>query len=195
MTVQGGTRVTTRSTSARRTVRAVICAALVLAAGCSGGSDGSGTGTESTAKERSTTTTTDPDAPPEGAVAGGIQKLRVGECFSPVKGNERAEARAVWKVPCTDPHRYELYARLRYRGPGSGLTGYPGSTVVQNWAEEACFERFEGFVGIPWTRSDLEIQTWWPSYTSWGRPDRTVLCAVTPDDGSTTIGSERASAN
>ncbi|MFM7062225.1 MAG: septum formation family protein [Actinomycetes bacterium] len=167
---------------------AALVAALVLG-GCGSGSSSA---TSSSTTERSTTTTTDPDTPPEGAVAKGLNSLQVGQCFLPVTGNDAVEDRAVWVVDCSDPHLYELYARLRYTGPGAASGGFPGSTTVQNWAEQKCFDQFEAFVGVPWTRSDLEIQTWWPSLQSWGKPDRTVLCAVTPADGGLSTGSQAA---
>jgi len=177
-----------------RPTRTVVVAALLASAALAGGACGSGSSStsSSTTSERETTTTTDPDAPPEGAVAKGLNSLQVGQCFLPVTGNDAAEDRAVWVVECSDPHLFELYARLRYTGPGAASGGFPGSTTVQNWAEQKCFDEFEGFVGVPWTRSDLEIQTWWPSLQSWGKPDRTVLCAVTPADGGLTTGSQAA---
>lgn len=177
-----------------RPTRTVLVAALLASAALALGACGSGSSStsSSTTSERETTTTTDPDAPPEGAVAKGLNSLQVGQCFLPVTGNDAAEDRAVWVVECSDPHLFELYARLRYTGPGAASGGFPGSTTVQNWAEQKCFDEFEGFVGVPWTRSDLEIQTWWPSLQSWGKPDRTVLCAVTPADGGLTTGSQGA---
>jgi len=184
--------VTPTTTPALRRVRsasvavAVVCAAAVLGA-CGGGSS---TSSATTTTAKSTTTTTDPKAPPAGAVAKGLNSLQDGQCFLPVKGNDAAEDRAVWVVECSDPHLYELYARLKYSGPGAGSSGFPGATTVQNWAEQNCFNKFESYVGVPWTRSDLEIQTWWPSIQSWGKPDRTVLCAVTPADGGLTTGSK-----
>ena len=170
-------------------VAALVVASVVL--GACGGSSSDGTTT--TSAKKATTTTTDPKAPPAGAVAKGLNSLQDGQCFLPVKGNDAAEDRAVWVVDCADPHLYELYARLKYSGPGAASGGFPGSTTVQNWAEQKCFDKFEGYVGVPWTRSDLEIQTWWPSLQSWGKPDRTVLCAVTPADGGLTTGSKAAS--
>lgn len=170
-------------------VVAVLVAATTLGA-CGGGSS---SGSTTSTSARPTTTTTDPKAPPAGAVAKGLNSLQDGQCFLPVTGNDAAEDRAVWVVDCSDPHLYELYARLKYSGPGASSVGFPGATAVQNWAEQKCFDKFEGYVGVPWTRSDLEIQTWWPSIQSWGKPDRTVLCAVTPADGGLTTGSQAGS--
>ncbi len=167
------------------TVVALLVAVTTLGA-CGGGSSSASTTSTST----TSTTTTDPDAPPAGAVAKGLNSLQVGQCFLPVTGNDAAEDRAVWVVDCSDPHLYELYERLKYSGPGAASSGFPGATAVQNWSEQECFDKFESYVGVPWTRSDLEIQTWWPSIQSWGKPDRTVLCAVTPADGGLTTGSK-----
>ena len=174
----------------RTAVGTLLGSALVAAligASLSGCSSTSTAPTTTQAKSTTTTLSTDP---PVGAVVKGLQRLKTGQCFLPVKDPD-ADERAVWAVACDDPHLYELFARIRYTGPGAKSGGYPGTVTVQNWAEQACFDRFEEFVGIPWTRSSLEIQTWWPSVTSWGFPDRTVLCAVTPDDGSFTTGSQQ----
>lgn len=165
---------------------------LSLLTGVAACSSGKAAPTTTTAAPRRSTTTTLDDGVPLGAVVRSIQSLRPGRCFVPVKDPD-AEDRAVWAVDCRDPHTYEVYARTTYAGPGAGSSGYPGATTVQNWSEQACYDRFEKFVGIPWTRSDLAIQTWWPSLSSWGRPDRTVLCAVALDDDSPMVGTKRNS--
>ena len=63
---------------------------------------------------------------------------------------------------------------MTYEGEGAGRgTDYPGAATVQDWSEQACFDRFEAFVGVRWTLSELDIAVWWPSEESWasGRPD------------------------
>ena len=165
---------------------ALVVAALVLAVACSSGDSSSGTTT--TTAPRTTTTT---GGPPAGATEQGLRSLEVGQCFDLPKDDPEADDRAVWVVQCTDPHTHEVYDLVRYEGPVLKGGGYAGTAAVQDWAEQACFGRFEAFVGIPWTRSSLEIETWWPSEESWGRGDRTVICTVFPESGGATAGTQR----
>ena len=75
-------------------------------------------------------------------------------------------------------------------GAGGGMP-YPGVPVVQNWSEEQCYARFEGFVGTRWTLSELEIEVWWPSEESWDLMDRSVICTVFSPTGDPLTGTQR----
>ena len=46
-------------------------------------------------------------------------------------------------------------------------------------------------MGNEWTKSDYDIQSWWPSPDSWTKNDRMVACAVYRFDGDATKGSVR----
>lgn len=166
------------------------CGLFLVAAStaCSGGSDRAASTTTTTTK----VTTTMAPALPAGATAAGLRDLQTAQCFDLPKDDPGALDRAVWVLPCTDPHTHEVTEVIPYGGPVVKGGGYPGTAVVQDWAEQACFARFEAFVGKPWTTSSFEIQTWWPSEESWGRSDRKVICTVFPSDGSHTTGSARA---
>jgi hypothetical protein len=168
----------------------VLTAAFVLvgALGCSSGD----TSTATTTTARVTTTTV--AGPPAGATEQGLRELQVGQCFEQPDDDLEAQDRAVWVIDCADPHTHEVYDVVRYEGPVLKGGAYAGTAAVQDWAEQACYGRFEGFVGTPWTRSSLEIETWWPSEESWGRSDRTVICTVFPENGSRATGSQRGSA-
>ncbi len=178
-----------RSAAAAAPAVGGIVLTVLLVAGCSSGERASST---TTTAERTTTTAT--SGPPAGATEQGLRSLDAGQCFDLPKDDPEADDKAVWVVGCGDPHTHEVYDVVRYDGPVLRGGGYAGTAAVQDWAEQACFGRFEAFVGIPWTRSSLEIETWWPSEESWGRADRTVLCTVFPETGSTTTGTERGTA-
>lgn len=157
----------------------------MVGSSCSGGS----------AAHTSTASTTAATAPatglPAGATPVGVRDLRTGQCFDVPKDDPDATDRAVWSLPCTDVHTHEVYDEVAYGGPSVKGGGYAGTAVVQDWAEQACFDRFEQFVGKPWTTSSFEIETWWPSADSWGRGDRVVVCSVFPSDGGHTTGTAR----
>lgn len=170
-------------------VLALAAVVLLWTSGCSGGSDEGAP---------STTTTTAPAAEepvglPASAVESGLRALQIRQCFVLPEDDPAAEDRAVWVVPCEEPHTHEVYDVVAYDGPMVRGGSYPGEAPVQDWAEQVCFDRFEGFVGIPWTRSDMDIEVWWPSADSWGRTDRSVICTVFPATGGTVRGTARDS--
>lgn len=178
---------------ARSTVAAALAvglAVLLAAAGCS--SDKGASGATTTTERRTTTTV---GGPPAGATEQGLRQLQVGQCFDLPKNDPEADDRAVWVLQCSDPHTHEVYDVVHYDGPVLKGGGYAGTAAVQDWAEQACFGRFEAFVGIPWTRSSLEIETWWPSEESWGRNDRSVICTVFPETGGAASGTERGTSH
>ena len=87
-----------------------------------------------------------------------------------------------------------MYDQFDYDGDEPDGGGYPGIDVVQDWAERACHDRFEAFVGKRWTVSMLEIQLWWPTEESWRRGDDTIICAVREENGDRVTGTLRGAA-
>lgn len=166
----------------------LTAAALLWATGCSGDGGSSSTTGPTTTRPAPTSA---PAAPPADAVATGLRDLTAGQCFLLPRGDPQAEDRAVWVVDCGAVHTHEVVEVLPYAGPVARGGAYAGATPVQDWAEAACYDRFEPFVGAPWTRSELDIEVWWPSQESWGRGDRKVICTVFPEDGSAVTGSRR----
>ena len=178
-----------RRPGARRAARLLAGALLVLGA-CSG--DGGDSATTTTATPAAgPAATTAPAGPPPGATEVGLRELEVGDCFDLVDDPMAAD-RAVWLLDCAEPHTHEVYDVLDYEGEGAGGgEPYPGVPVVQNWAEEQCYARFEGFVGTRWTLSELEIEVWWPSEESWDLMDRSVICTVFSPTGDPLTGTQR----
>lgn len=190
-------RVRRRSGHGASVPGAAVAAALALAVlvGSCSGDDGAeesadGDGTSST----SAPTSAAPGMVPEGAVEAGLRELAAGDCFDPIADPAVTDL-AVWRVDCEVPHTHEVYDVVPYEGEGAGGgTPYPGAAVVQDWSEQACFDRFEAFVGVRWTVSELDIAVWWPSEESWGRGDRSVVCAVVSQTGDRLTGSQRGTA-
>ncbi len=177
-------------TTRRSAVAALVWLVVMVALACSSedGSEGSG-GTSTTAS--SVVETTAAPAPAPGSVTTGLRELEVGQCFDRID-DAVATDRAVQVLDCATPHTYEVYDVITYTGDGAGRgTDYPGEAAVQNWAEQACFDRFEAFVGVRWTVSELDIEVWWPSAESWARADRGVICTVMSDTGEELTGSQR----
>ncbi len=175
-----------------RTCRCAAVLALVLAAlsaACGGdGTEGVGTTTAVTAAPAPPAT-----APAAEGVAVGWAELSVGDCFDAVDDPDAADL-AVWRVDCAAPHRYEVYdvVELDVEVPVGG--GYPGGDVIRSRAEELCVERFEAFIGVRWTVSELDVEVWWPSENSWGRGDSSAICAVMELSGEPMTGTQRGAA-
>ena len=152
--------------------------------------------------ERATPTTTTtvtptpvpPTTTPEPGRELAVIELIPGMCiedagaFTGQEVNEITQTRA---VPCRLPHEAEAYARLEL--PAGPDAAFPGVGRLRTVAQETCRDRFRGFVGVPWTASELEIAALWPSPESWADGDRLVVCAVFRLDGDPLTGSARNS--
>jgi hypothetical protein len=122
--------------------------------------------------------------------------LKVGDCFNtpgdPQDGEDE-EVASVDAIPCGEPHDNEVYHE--YRFAGSLVEPYPGEEAVVMEAAEGCFAEFEGFVGLSYEESELELNAILPTETSWKDGDRIALCYVFALDFSkltgTMEGSER----
>jgi hypothetical protein len=145
-----------------------------------------------------TSTVTSTTAPPTTAPTPGqelpVVDLAPGVCIEDASAftgqdvNEITETRA---IACRLPHEAEAYARTDL--PAGPDAGFPGVGRLRTVAQETCRDRFAGFVGVPWTSSELEIAALWPSPESWADGDRRVVCAVFRLDGEPLTGSARGS--
>jgi hypothetical protein len=98
--------------------------------------------------------------------------LDVGDCLAESPG---AETFSVETVPCSEPHSHEVYASVNLP---EGDDEFPGYQAIDEQADELCTAQFEGFVGLPYGESQLDIRFITPSEESWLGGDRIVYCAV-----------------
>lgn len=147
--------------------------------------------TSSTTTAKPTTTTLVPRG-----ILSRIDQILPGQCFDPVPDREQRPY-AVLAIPCEQPHRNEVYDRIAFRGengkPAPRGALFPGEAAVRTMAEDGCFTRFETWMGVPWTESDFDIETWFPSASSWAAGDRSITCTVMEYRGRPTTGSVRGS--
>ena len=68
---------------------------------------------------------------------------------------------------------------------------FPGREATTQSAAERCIAEFEGFVGLSYPESDLDIFPITPTLESWGEGDRVVFCALYALDLSKLTGSMR----
>ena len=115
-------------------------------------------------------------------------ELDVGDCVAqaPFTTPEVTEVSLASVIDCAEEHTAEVYARFDLRlGPDAP---FPGGGETRQRAQQQCRERFQGFVGRPWTQSELDIAALWPTRTSWGDGDRSVTCTVFRADGAPLTG-------
>ena len=131
----------------------VIIAAALVIAGCSGSDDDAATVS--------------------------VLDLEVGDCVR-AAAEVTAEVETVDRVSCETGHELELYSEVAFT-TGAGDSGtFPGDAALVTFAEGACAEGFEGYVGIDYRDSALYFTYLLPSARGWDQgPDTTVLCFVT----------------
>lgn len=112
--------------------------------------------------------------------------IRPGDCFNEYLYRDRADflQQVTTLVGCDGPHDREAYFETEY--PADEDAPLPPEDNLRRWAEAACLEEFEDFVGREYVLSVLEIGAIVPSFESWtDEDDRRVICFVFPDqDGS-----------
>lgn len=107
--------------------------------------------------------------------------VKPGDCFV-VPKDITVELTKLSKVACSQPHEQEAYALVPYSDP-SGATdasAFPGDAALKTFADGACAERYEGYVGVDYRDSTLYFTYLNPSARSWQQnDDRTTICFVT----------------
>lgn len=169
--------------------------ALLLVAGClsvllGACSDDGETATTTTAPPETTTTeapsTTEPPGEP-------VEILAVGDCFEErvVPGQGQTEVQQTTKIDCAEPHLNEVY--LVAQMPDEIGAPFPGTEAVGDFADQACLEAFEDFVGIQYELSKWEVGYTVPTEDTWVLPDRSVVCFVFDRSGEKVKDSAAAS--
>lgn len=110
-----------------------------------------------------------------GAKSTSVFSLAAGECVAPPT-DIKAEITKVTVLPCTQPHSQETFAIVRY---DKGDV-YPGDKALRDFADGACLEHYEPYVGTAYTDSSLFYTYLLPSARGWSDgKDRSVVCLVT----------------
>lgn len=98
--------------------------------------------------------------------------IKVGDCL-----NDDASGGEISTVPvvdCDEPHDTEIYASILMDGDE-----YPGESETVDFADEACYNEFEDFVGTSYEESLYSYATLYPTAESWENfGDREVLCRI-----------------
>ncbi|MFI6937693.1 DUF4190 domain-containing protein [Streptomyces sp. NPDC050418] len=105
-----------------------------------------------------------------------IGVLRERDCFTPgeVPNEDSGQLKdfTAVRIPCGEPHRGELYARIQL----PDQTEFPGTESVKKTAAEKCAVRLFDYSPDPAAFGGLRTFFYFPERDSWHRGDRTVLC-------------------
>jgi len=142
------------------------------------------------AAEAQTTTTIAPaptTVPPTTAGAGQgdltpALDLVMGSCVveAPFTEGQPVKVVTLPTVDCEEPHRAEVYDVVQL--PEQQGAPFPGDELAPQ-ARQECLDRFEAFVGLPWTSSELEFVSLRPTEESWAEGDRAIACVLFRPDG------------
>jgi hypothetical protein len=94
-------------------------------------------------------------------------------------------------VLCSDPHHNEVYALVDH--PLGDDAAFPGQEQIELDSLRLCMGEFEGYVGVPFAESPLDIFFLYPTAESWPAADREIICSLYRLDEARLVGSEKGS--
>lgn len=116
----------------------------------------------------------------DGPRAKPVLELVPGDCVVPPAA-VKAQLSEVDVVDCSDPHPMEAYAVVRYKArDGSVPAVFPGVDAMKAFADGACLERFDDYVGVDYRDSHYYFTYLMPTARDWdgGAGDVSVTCLV-----------------
>jgi hypothetical protein len=107
---------------------------------------------------------------------GNVFSLAVGTCFDDVDAffdeGEHDEVASLPIVDCAKPHDNEVFHTFEVQADS-----FPGMDKLEEIAQRACHDAFEGYVAMPYSESRFEFMYLVPSERGWKRVrDREVTC-------------------
>jgi len=102
------------------------------------------------------------------------------------------EVKSIPTVDCEVTHTHEIFAVVNYVEQAPNQTDkvtdlFPGLQALDAFAERACIDEFEPYVGVSAFDSTLTFSWLTPTLASWNgsSKDRSVICVLGKFDGST----------
>lgn len=118
-----------------------------------------------------------------------VFRIRPGDCFNDPAADRELEQVDV--VPCDEPHDNEVFATLEH--PPTPDDIYLGRDAIVGYAEQACPEPFNAYVGVAYQRSRFSLFPIVPSEATWAEGDRQIICALYDHQAGKLTGSMRGS--
>ncbi len=102
-----------------------------------------------------------------------VDDIAVGDCLNVP---EEDIFSTIDPIDCAEPHDLEVFALVDLTGIS---VGYPGDDAVYEAAYNACWDEFEGYVGVPYEDSVLYLDVFTPTLEGWDeRGDRIANCVL-----------------
>jgi hypothetical protein len=105
----------------------------------------------------------------------GVDDLRAGDCFNT---GDDVEISDVDGVPCSEPHKYEVFAVATHEGDGT----FPSDAELDGIFSLICESPFEDYVGEPYATSAIWGTMISPSEESFSDGDREYICVLYDPD-------------
>ena len=121
------------------------------------------------------------------ACGGSVFTLPVGACFD---DSDDEQVSSVPEVDCSEPHDNEVFAVFDYTDSET----FPGSTAMNDAAQDLCIAQFESYVGLSYEESSFGVFPITPTEGSWDSGDREIICALYNPDLSKLTGSMKGTA-
>ena len=121
------------------------------------------------------------------ACGSNVFTLAVGTCFD---DSDQTQVSSVPEVDCSEPHDNEVFAVFDYTASDT----FPGSSAMNDAAQDLCVAEFEAYVGLSYQESALEVFPITPTEGSWESGDREIICALYNLDFSKLTGSMQGAA-
>jgi hypothetical protein len=114
-----------------------------------------------------------------------IPTLQAGTCVNGIKAGVSVTGDIARPVDCANPHDNEVIGSTVYAPDGA----FPGQDALKSFADTACAEAFEPYVGVAFDPSSLDMIAVTPSELTWAKGDRQVSCVVVAGNGGQLTGS------
>ena len=115
----------------------------------------------------------------------GAFQIRVGDCFNDPDPDAEYVA-SVEGVPCSVPHDAEVFAE--FDAPNATFPG-EDELFEQSWWD--CLARFEGYVGLAYENSVLDVSAFTQTEAGWDAGEREISCIVFDSRGNKLTASTR----
>jgi hypothetical protein len=178
-----------------RLFRSLVFGALLGTAtmSCSGGGEPTAA-TTTIAPIPETTTTTEP--PLEAGTQVFVYTPAQGDCFDRRRLDAEAsgaggQTEIVLLLDCSLPHQNQVFAVVDYPNAGEP---FPGEEPLEAFGKRECPQYFEGYVGLAYEVSELEIGFQFPTESSWTAGSQTVGCYLFDSLGGKLVGSMQGAA-
>jgi hypothetical protein len=116
-----------------------------------------------------------------------VDEIAIGDCLNTPEDDVFYE---IDPIDCSEEHDLEVFALIDLSiisTEFSSVAAYPGDDAVYDAAWNACYDQFQGYIGMAYEESVLFIDTFTPTFEGWNEvDDRIANCVVFEVDATQT---------